>query len=209
MSPTRAASTDPRAARVRAQLKEAAFALVHERRVADISVADITGRADVSRQVFYQHFRDRDDAVAGAVGDALRTAVGTEGPGGDEAGPMAPVHRLVDFAAEHAELYHNLYPSAASQRAADTFRDLVRPACRRLAEQVIAHRATGAGEGPAVSEADAAALTALLVGGIFEVIRRWTDLRLQYPDTTSPESARRMLDTCLRLLGCEIGPPRR
>ena len=59
-------SVDPRAERVRTRLREAAFALVHERPVDQMTVGDIVARASVSRQVFYQHFRDRDDAVATA-----------------------------------------------------------------------------------------------------------------------------------------------
>jgi AcrR family transcriptional regulator len=47
-------------------LREAAFALAHERPVDEMTVGDIVARASVSRQVFYQHFRDRDDAVATA-----------------------------------------------------------------------------------------------------------------------------------------------
>ena len=63
----RAHSSDPRAERVRARLREAAFALAHEGPVDALTVGDIVGRAGVSRQVFYRHFRDRDDAVATAV----------------------------------------------------------------------------------------------------------------------------------------------
>ena len=59
-------SVDPRAERVRTRLREAAFALAHERPVDRLTVGDIVARAEVSRQVFYQHFRDRDDAVATA-----------------------------------------------------------------------------------------------------------------------------------------------
>src|SRR5258705_12236924 len=59
-------SVDPRAERVRTRLREAAFALAHERQVDEMTVGDIVARASVSRQVFYQHFRDRDDAVATA-----------------------------------------------------------------------------------------------------------------------------------------------
>ena len=59
-------SADPRAERVRARLREAAFALAHERPVDGMTVSDIVTRADVSRQVFYRHYRDRDDAIARA-----------------------------------------------------------------------------------------------------------------------------------------------
>ena len=65
---------DPRAARVRTLLREAAFALAHERPVDELTVGDIVARAHVSRQVFYRHFTDRDDAVATAVTVAFAAA---------------------------------------------------------------------------------------------------------------------------------------
>ena len=76
-------SVDPRAERVRTRLREAAFALAHERPVDQLTVGDIVARAEVSRQVFYQHFRDRDDAVATAFTVAFAAA--TADIGGDAA----------------------------------------------------------------------------------------------------------------------------
>ena len=73
--PTRTDSADPRATRVRERIKEAAFALVEQHRVEDISVRDVVTAAEVSRQVFYGHFRDRDDAVAQADGQRQRALV--------------------------------------------------------------------------------------------------------------------------------------
>ena len=67
-------SVDPRAERVRTRLREAAFALAHEGPVDQITVGDIVARAEVSRQVFYRHFRDRDDAVATAFAVAFAAA---------------------------------------------------------------------------------------------------------------------------------------
>ena len=67
----RAHSVDPRAERVRTRLREAAFALAHERPVDQMTVGDIVARAAVSRQVFYQHFtrprRRRRDGLHGRV----------------------------------------------------------------------------------------------------------------------------------------------
>jgi AcrR family transcriptional regulator len=70
-------SADPRAERVRSRLRAAAFDLAHERQVDQLTVGDIVARAGVSRQAFYQHFDDRDDAVATAftVAFAAATAV--------------------------------------------------------------------------------------------------------------------------------------
>lgn len=57
-----------------------------ERRVDEITVGDLVARAGVSRQVFYRHFRDRDDAVALAVTGAFAAAVG---PGPEKPRPAA------------------------------------------------------------------------------------------------------------------------
>src|SRR5215208_3094032 len=70
----RAHSVDPRAERVRARIREAAFELAHERPVDQLTVGDVVARAEVSRQAFYQHFRDRDDAVATAFCVAFAAA---------------------------------------------------------------------------------------------------------------------------------------
>src|SRR3954471_12086127 len=95
-------SADPRAERVRTRLREAAFALAHERPVDQLTVGDIVTRASVSRQVFYQHFTDRDDAVATAFSVAFVSA--TADVGGDA---RTRILRLFDFAAEHRSMYRN------------------------------------------------------------------------------------------------------
>ena len=71
---TRTHSADPRAERVRTKLRDAAFALAHERPVEQLTVGDLVTRAGVSRQVFYRHFADRDDAVASAFTVAFAAA---------------------------------------------------------------------------------------------------------------------------------------
>ena len=73
--PLRINSVDPRAERVRSRLRAAAFELAQETPVDHITVGDLVTRAEVSRQVFYRHFRDRDDAVAAAITDVFTAAV--------------------------------------------------------------------------------------------------------------------------------------
>src|ERR1700750_331054 len=107
----RANSVDPRAARARGRLRDAAFALAHEQPVDRLTVGDIVVRAGVSRQVFYPHFRDRDDAVA-LAGD-----------------PDARILALFDFAADHRAMYLNIAPSAVTQRVVAAFRAELAPAC--------------------------------------------------------------------------------
>ena len=166
---TRTHSVDPRAERVRGRLRDAAFALAHEVAVDLLTVGDIVDRAEVSRQVFYRHFGDRDDAIAYAFTIAFASA--TADIAGD---PRARITALFDFAAEHRAMYRNVVPSAVTLRVVAAFRAELTPAC----EQIAADAAVG----------DIAGLTTesvsrFLVGGFIEVLRSWmedgdaTDLR--------------------------------
>jgi AcrR family transcriptional regulator len=164
-------SVDPRAERVRARLRDAAFALAHEQPVDRLTVGDIVARAGVSRQVFYQHFRDRDDAVAFAFSAAFASATA------DFAGePGARILALFDFAADHRAMYRNIVPSAVTQRVVAAFRAELVPACGEIA-------AAGMPAVTTVASLTPEAVTRFLVGGFMEVLRSWmedqdaTDLR--------------------------------
>jgi AcrR family transcriptional regulator len=164
-------SADPRAERVRALLRDAAFALAHEGPVDEITVGDLVARAGVSRQVFYQHFADRDDAVANAIAVAFAEAAA------DIVGDArSRIVRLFDFAAEHREAYRNVVPSAVTQRVVAAFRAELLPACQEIA-------ALGMPVVGRVADVDRDAVSRFLVGGFQEVLRSWmeephaTDLR--------------------------------
>ena len=58
-----AQSTDRRIQRTRALLHEALGSLIREKPYDRITVAEILGRAKVSRSTFYVHFRDKDDLL--------------------------------------------------------------------------------------------------------------------------------------------------
>lgn len=156
-------SADPRAERVRTLLHEAAFALAHEHPVDELTVATIVGRAGVSRQVFYQHFRDRDDAVAAAFAVAFEQATADIG---DD--PRVRIMRLFDFAGEHREMYRNVIPSAVTQRVVSAFRAELAPACADIAAQ-------GMSVITPVSGLTVEAVTRFLVGGFMEVLRSWME----------------------------------
>lgn len=156
-------SADPRAERVRTRLREAAFALAHERPVDELTVGDIVARAGVSRQVFYQHFDDRDDAVATAFATAFAQAIADL-----DGDPRARIMRLFDFAGEHRAMYRNVVPSAVTQRVVNAFRAELAPACTEIAEQGVAVVAPIAGLTPE-------GVTRFLVGGFTEVLRAWME----------------------------------
>ncbi|MGU3501539.1 TetR/AcrR family transcriptional regulator [Mycobacterium sp. C31M] len=156
-------SVDPRAERVRTLLHEAAFALAHEHPVDELTVATIVGRAGVSRQVFYQHFRDRDDAVAASFAVAFGRATADIG---DD--PRVRITALFEFAGEHRDMYRNVVPSAVTQRVVDAFRIALAPACAEIA-------AHGMAVLPPISGLTVEGVTRFLVGGFMEVLRSWME----------------------------------
>jgi AcrR family transcriptional regulator len=179
-------SIDPRAERVRARLREAAFALAHERPVDQLTVGDIVARAEVSRQVFYQHFRDRDDAVATAFTVAFAAA--TVDIGGDA---RARILGLFDFAAEHRSMYRNVVPSAVTQRVVTAYRAELVPACEEIATQ-------GMPVVTRIASLTPESVSRFLVGGFMEVLRSW----MEDPDSTDLRGrVSAALDTVNALLG--------
>jgi len=182
----RAHSVDPRAERVRTRLREAALELAHERQVDQLTVGDVVARAGVSRQVFYQHFRDRDDAVATAFSVAFAAVTADHG-----ADARARILRLFDFAAEHRTMYRNVVPSAVTLRVMTAFRAELLPACEEIAVQGMPVVSPIAGLTPE-------SVTRFLVGGFMEVLRSWME------DPNSADLSGRVsaaLDTVNALLG--------
>ena len=70
----RSDSTDPRALRTRKALVDAVLRLLNDYEVADLNVSQIVKEAGVSRQVFYQHFADRDALIVAAAADWVMDA---------------------------------------------------------------------------------------------------------------------------------------
>ena len=183
-------SADPRAERVRTLLRDAAFALAHERPVDEITVGDLVARAGVSRQVFYQHFADRDDAVSTAFAVAFSAA--TADIDGE---PRSRILAVFELAAEHRAMYRNVVPSAVTQRVVAAFRAELLPACQEMAVNAM----------PVVSSISALepdAVGRFLVGGFQEVLRSW----MEDPSPTDQSSDLRLrvtaaLDTVDALLG--------
>jgi AcrR family transcriptional regulator len=183
----RGRSADPRAERVRALLREAAFALPHERPVDQITVGDLVARADVSRQVFYRHFRDRDDAVAQAFSHAFGDAVAAM----DDGNARNLIRALFAFAADHASLCRNVVPSTVNQHVLAMYRDALFAPCQQIAAQ-------GMEVLDSVAPLPEQAVTRFLVGGFMEVLRSW----MEGPEMTDlPARVRAALDTVDALLG--------
>lgn len=152
------------------------------------------GRAGVSRQVFYQHFRDRDDAVAAAFSVAFEQA--TADIGGD---PRVCIMRLFDFAGEHRAMYRNVVPSSVTQRVVSAFRTELAPACAEIAR-------TGTGPGGPVTPIAGLteeAVTRFLVGGFMEVLRAW----MEEPEARDARDLRDRVAAAFDTVNALLTPP--
>lgn len=183
----RGRSADPRAERVRTRLRDAAFSLPHERRVDQITVGDLVARAEVSRQVFYRHFRDRDDAVAQAFSGVFAEVLAER----VDADARTRIVELFTFAAEHASMCRNVVPSTVNQHVLATYRDALFPPCTQIAAQGMAVLDN-------VAPLPEQAVARFLVGGFMEVLRSW----MEDPDSSDlPARVSAALDTVDALLG--------
>lgn len=59
----------------RSQILDAAKSLFDEKRYEDVTIDDITGRADVAKGTFYLHFRTKEEIVCEVYNDLIRPGV--------------------------------------------------------------------------------------------------------------------------------------
>jgi AcrR family transcriptional regulator len=133
---------DRRVRRSRAALMRAAVDLVNERGTAAVSVTDIAETADVSRQVLYQQFGDRDRLLLEAALELVRTELvpNMEDPSG-QAGVDRP--RLLTAArhfAEHRVFYRALLMSSSSFALTRGLQKFFLPYYRRIFQHELGGR---------------------------------------------------------------------
>lgn len=169
---------DPRTRRSRAALEAALLELIAERELGQISISDVTKRADVNRSTFYEHYTGLDDLAASActvLFDELVRSAPLSGQ--DSAMTVARAQRslanLFAHVAEHAHLYRTLLGDDGSARVIN-----------HLLQRVTAgahNRIASDGDDPAASTDDfaehsydpAATFTAgAVVGTVIDWLRR-------------------------------------
>lgn len=164
----RANSSDPRAQRTRRALLDASIGLARERRVEQISIAQIVERAGTSRQAFYEHFDDRDDAIVGAIGETtgrrLAELMAELEPGARGPRTFTP---LLTLLTEERVLYENLHMGPVQDRAMEVARAALWPPCERFAHALLAR----SGEEPTAAEV--ADVTRFIAGGALATLTAW------------------------------------
>ncbi|MCK2216290.1 TetR/AcrR family transcriptional regulator [Actinomadura sp. ATCC 31491] len=118
---------DRRVRRTREALRRTLIELVQDRELSRISVADVAGRAGVSRSTFYDHYRDVHELAEAACTSMIDELVDSipMGPAAAPGPAGAPSGTLVTFfahLAEHARLYRGVLGPQGSARVIDHVR---------------------------------------------------------------------------------------
>jgi AcrR family transcriptional regulator len=140
---------DRRVSRTRRQLREALMELILEKGYDNITIEEITDRADLGRTTFYLHYRDKEALLLESleqIAEELRGQIRLENmqPGISAGGQgRSPIQEVFQHAAENS----NLYKIILSGGAATAVLNLVREMLLEAAEQFFAPRlAARAGE---------------------------------------------------------------
>jgi len=185
---------DRRVRRSRAALIQAAIALVTERGTAAIPISDIAAAADVSRQLVYQHFGDRDALLLAAALDLAWTELlprfaDVASPEGRERALALTRHF-----AEHRVFYRAMLNSSSAYALTKALSGLIIPVNRRAIDAQFAE------------EYDPQQLDDLAVfvtGGGATVVNAWVT------DADDPLDPEDLADRLIGLLGVITGALRR
>jgi AcrR family transcriptional regulator len=161
---------DPRRARTRRRLLDAAHALIAEKGVANLRIAELTDAAGVALGSFQNHFASKDELVAAVVEEAVQTLAAeiVESPSAQHDEPAvvasAALRRFVRLAYEDPAFCRTLVNLS---HAEERFVEAIRPYA-----EVALQRAVDAGAF-AIEDIDVAVTS--VVAGALAVIRRILD----------------------------------
>jgi len=174
--PTAAPTKDRRVRRSRAALIEAAIALVTERGTAAVPLSDIAEAADVSRQLVYHHFGDRDTLLLEAAYDLVRRELVERFPG-DAGHPTGRDGALA--AARHFAQYRTFYRAVLTSPCGFALNKALSVVFLPINRQAIERWHPGE-----LDEARAEDLAVFLTGGAAAFINTWL---IDAPDPLDPE----------------------
>jgi AcrR family transcriptional regulator len=189
-------TTDRRVRRSRSALMRAAVALVAERGTSNVSLSEIAEAADVSRQLVYQQFGDRDSLLLAAALDLaerefVQPVQNAEGAASDRDRVLAGVRHF----AEHRSLYRALLTGPCAYDLNKALTGLLTPVNRRLAERMAGERRS-----PDLTED----LAVFLTGGSGAVFNTWI---VEGEDPLDPEAFTDRLMRMLSVVAEAFGEP--
>jgi len=141
----------------------AAVALVSERETADIGVSEIADAADVSRQLVYQHFGDRDGLLLAAAVDLAEREL-LQIAADNQAAPMDRLTGVVRHFAQHRPFYRAMLNGPRFYELSNALNNMLGPLNRQLINLM-----SDSGLEPQVVED----MTLFITGGWGAVINGW------------------------------------
>ncbi|MCF4119888.1 TetR/AcrR family transcriptional regulator [Antribacter sp. KLBMP9083] len=159
-----APARDRRVRRSRAALTRAAVALVTERGTAAIPISDIAAAADVSRQLVYQHFGDRDALLLEAALDLVRTELLPRLTEAESLDGRSGALVVTRYFAEHRVFYRAMLNSSSAFALNKALGGLFVPVNRRAIERHFARD---------LDPQRAEDLAVFMTGGGANVINEW------------------------------------
>jgi AcrR family transcriptional regulator len=183
--PTLAPARDRRVRRSRAALLGAAIALVAERGTAAIPLSDIAEAADVSRQLIYQQFGDRDTLLLEAALDlAQRELLPRVADASQESNGRARTLAMAQHFAEYRDFYRAMLTGSCAYALNRALTGLLIPLNRRVAQQMYGEQL----EGDMVED-----VALFLTGGGAAIFNTWV---VEGEDPLDPEE---ITDRCMRM----------
>jgi AcrR family transcriptional regulator len=179
---------DRRVRRSRAALMGAAVTLVAEQGTTAIAVSDLAQAADVSRQLLYQQFGDRDTLLLEAALNLARCELVpriTEAPADEEATERTRVLATTHHFALHRSFYRAMLTGPCSYELSKVLNNLLRGFSEQLVLRISNRQL------PADLAED---LTEFLIGGWAAVFNTWV---VEGPD---PLDAEAFADRLMRVL---------
>jgi AcrR family transcriptional regulator len=173
--PTTPPAQDRRVRRSRSALMAAAVALVTERGSVAVPVSDIADAADVSRQLVYQQFGDRDTLVLEAALDLIQRELLARIADVSHATERASTLAMARYFADHQGFYRALLTSscafALNKALTGLFMPLNRQHIRQMCGERLDHRTVDD-------------LATFITGGAAVVVNTWV---VEGEDPLDPE----------------------
>jgi AcrR family transcriptional regulator len=175
-----APSGDRRVRRTRANLQRALIELVAEQDLAQISVADVVDRADVSRSTFYDHYRDVHELAEAACTSMIEDLIASltaidpapANPADPREDPNPAVTAFFTHFADHAGLYRSLLGPTGSARVIEHVR-LRTTAAARVSPLLPATDDTAEREAADPSDTSRDVPAAFVAGALLGVATDW------------------------------------
>ena len=125
---------DRRIQRTRKLLRESMLALILEQGYDDISIQDVTDRANLGRATFYLHYREKDDLLADVMRLFFEQFISTSPPAASSKTKVTELRRiqqLFDFAESHYDFFRIMMIGKGSMTSSRYLQQSIREGYRR------------------------------------------------------------------------------